>query len=149
MAREDALERCPGNGAPKVLVVMQADGSQDSEEKDRGGGAASEPAWAHHRPSRVREMPGFVNRLHWPFSPSSRPRHSVTAREATMETPRFFRIPCRVCYTTTVILADRRTPAKCVKCRAPYDPASATFALVDSKTTPKPGRLTDRPPSIV
>jgi hypothetical protein len=65
-----------------------------------------------------------------------------------METPRFFRIPCRVCYTTTVILADRRTPSKCVKCRAPYDLESASFRL-GTPTSSLNGERTNRRPSIV
>jgi hypothetical protein len=66
-----------------------------------------------------------------------------------METPPFVQIPCRICYTTSVVLADRRPPAKCVKCRAPYDAASASFDLARPQAGLVLGRLTDRPPSIV
>ena len=67
-----------------------------------------------------------------------------------METrARFFLIPCRVCYTTTVILEDRRTPPKCVKCRAPYDPVSVSFKLAGSAAIEAPGEATDSLPPVV
>jgi len=49
-----------------------------------------------------------------------------------MEGARFLRIRYRDCGTTTTILADRRAPVSCVRCRAPYDAASASFQLRSS-----------------
>jgi len=54
-----------------------------------------------------------------------------------METPYFILIQCRVCRATTVVLGDRRPPKMCARCRAPYDPDSATF---EARPEPAPPR---------
>jgi hypothetical protein len=43
------------------------------------------------------------------------------------ESARFVIIPCRACRGTTLALANRSRPKLCARCRAPYDPASASF----------------------
>jgi hypothetical protein len=60
-----------------------------------------------------------------------------------MESPRFVLIPCRVCTATTLVMGDRRRPAMCARCRAPFDPASATFGAGTDAGPEEP----PRPPS--
>ena len=69
-----------------------------------------------------------------------------------MESSRFLRIRCRVCGTTTTILSDRRPPAVCVKCRAPYDPSSISFDLrsnIDPDGRSGSNAHEERPSSLV
>lgn len=51
-----------------------------------------------------------------------------------MEKPHFVLIPCRVCTATTLVLGERRRPAMCARCRAPYDPVSSSFAAAPPPT---------------
>jgi hypothetical protein len=44
-----------------------------------------------------------------------------------MEKPHFVLIPCRQCTATTLVVGDRRRPAMCARCRAPFDPVTASF----------------------
>jgi hypothetical protein len=44
-----------------------------------------------------------------------------------MDSPDFILIPCRSCFTTTILLGNRHRPLHCARCRAPYDAGSAHF----------------------
>jgi ribosomal protein S27E len=40
---------------------------------------------------------------------------------------RYIHIPCRTCFTMTLITGNRPRPARCARCAAPFDPDSASF----------------------
>jgi hypothetical protein len=39
----------------------------------------------------------------------------------------YVHIPCRTCFTMTLITGNRPRPARCARCAAPFDPDSLTF----------------------
>jgi len=39
----------------------------------------------------------------------------------------YVHIPCRTCFTMTLITGNRPRPARCARCAAPFDPESASF----------------------
>ena len=72
-----------------------------------------------------------------------------------MERRDFVLIPCRTCFTTTILLGNRTIllgnrpkAASSAKCRSPYDPASESFQRATSATACSPCRQADEPPSI-
>jgi hypothetical protein len=60
VAREHALERRPGDGAPEILVVMQPSGAQDPEQEYPGDDTNSKPARMRHPASTLGQTPSSV-----------------------------------------------------------------------------------------
>ena len=43
----------------------------------------------------------------------------------------YVQIPCRTCFTMTLITGNRSRPGRCARCAAPFDPESLSFAGPD------------------
>jgi len=63
-----------------------------------------------------------------------------------MERPHFVLIPCRVCTATTLVVGERRRPTMCARCRAPFDPVSASFGA--GPEAPRVEPPPSRPPEL-
>ena len=44
-----------------------------------------------------------------------------------LENDQYVHIPCRTCFTMTLITGNRPRPVRCARCAAPFDPESASF----------------------
>ena len=54
-------------------------------------------------------------------------RYDAVSLTRLERTDQYVQIPCRTCFTMTLITGNRPKPARCARCAAPFDPESLTF----------------------
>jgi len=50
-----------------------------------------------------------------------------------------FRIPCRTCFTMTLVTGNRPRPSECARCGPPFDPAALSFGRAARAAVPAAG----------
>ena len=54
-------------------------------------------------------------------------RYDAVSLTRLERTDQYVQIPCRTCFTMTLITGNRPKPGRCARCAAPFDAESLTF----------------------